>query len=138
MIFGSSGSGKSSLLRSGVLPWLAHPGVIEGVNSWRMALLRPADHAGDLIDGLASSLTAPKALHELLVDGTTVEELARMLREEPKVIIGIEGPLPSGGGEREQRTLIGNPRSDLRSDWINGGFTLERAGQESLQHYFIP
>ena len=33
LIFGASGSGKSSLLRAGVLPWLVRPGVIEGVGS---------------------------------------------------------------------------------------------------------
>jgi hypothetical protein len=92
MIFGASVGGKSSLLRAGVLPWLVRPGLIEGVGLWRMALLRPSDHAGDLIDGLARSLVAPKALPELFADGTTVEDLARMLREEPRGITGLVSP----------------------------------------------
>jgi hypothetical protein len=37
LILGSSGSGKSSLARAGVLPMLTNPGVIEGANAWRTA-----------------------------------------------------------------------------------------------------
>jgi Novel STAND NTPase 1 len=108
MIFGASGSGKSSLLRAGVLPWLVRPGVIEGVGLWRMALLRPADHAGDLIDTLASSLTRPKALPELLADGMTVEELTRMLREEPRTITGlIKGALSQAAAEEQAHSPPG-------------------------------
>ena len=141
LIFGASGSGKSSLLRAGVLPWLVRPGVIEGVGMWRMALLRPADHAGDLIDGLASSLTGPKALPELLADGTTVEELARMLREEPKAITGlIKGALSQVAAEGQRKeNLAKQPsvRVALGLDQLEEVFTLqERFGHESRQLFF--
>ena len=141
LIFGASGSGKSSLLRAGVLPWLVRPGVIEGVGMWRMALLRPADHAGDLIDGLASSLTGPKALPELLADGTTVEELARMLREEPKAITGlIKGALSQVAAEEQRReNLAKQPsvRLALGLDQLEEVFTLkERFGHENRQLFF--
>jgi len=141
MIFGASGSGKSSLLRAGVLPWLVRPGVIEGVGMWRMALLRPADHAGDLIDGLATSLAAAKALPELVADGTTVEELARMLREEPKAITGlIKGALSQVAAEEQRTENLEKPpavRLALGLDQLEEVFTLqERFGQESRQLFF--
>jgi hypothetical protein len=141
MIFGASGGGKSSLLRAGVLPWLVRPGLIEGVGLWRMALLRPSDHAGDLVDGLARSLAAPKALPELLADGTTVEELARMLREEPKAITGlIKGALSQAAAEEQRmENLEKQPaaRLALGLDQLEEVFTLqERFGQESRQLFF--
>ncbi len=89
MIFGASGSGKSSLMRAGVLPWLVKPGVIDGIGLWRRALLRPADHDGDLLSCLAHALVMPDALPELLLDGTTVEQISSLLRDEPKSITGL-------------------------------------------------
>jgi hypothetical protein len=38
LVTGASGSGKSSLVRAGVLPKLTEPGVIEGVSLWRRAV----------------------------------------------------------------------------------------------------
>lgn len=84
LVLGTSGSGKSSLVRAGVLPLLLRPGAIEGVALWRRAILRPADSSGDLFDGLASALMREEALPELGADGTTAVDLARLLRENPK------------------------------------------------------
>jgi tetratricopeptide (TPR) repeat protein len=43
LVFGSSGVGKSSLVRAGILPKLLTPGVIEGIGHWRHAIFRPSD-----------------------------------------------------------------------------------------------
>ena len=43
LIVGASGAGKSSLARAGLLPRLATPGVIESVDVWRTAVMRPSD-----------------------------------------------------------------------------------------------
>ena len=52
-VVGSSGSGKSSLVRAGLLPDL-HSGMMAGGSSqWQIALLRPAGHP---IDNLAAAL----------------------------------------------------------------------------------
>ena len=52
-IIGSSGSGKSSLVKSGLLPSL-HSGLMSGVgSSWRIALFRPGnDPIGQLNEAL--------------------------------------------------------------------------------------
>ena len=42
-VFGPSGSGKSSVLRAGLLPALAN-GVLPGSGSWRQVLIRPGEH----------------------------------------------------------------------------------------------
>ena len=41
LIIGSSGSGKSSLMRAGVLPLLTQPETIDGVELWRWAVTNP-------------------------------------------------------------------------------------------------
>ncbi|MDX2290044.1 MAG: hypothetical protein NW217_14650 [Hyphomicrobiaceae bacterium] len=43
LIVGSSGSGKSSLMRAGLAPRLTAPGVVPAVEHWRVAVMRPGD-----------------------------------------------------------------------------------------------
>ena len=84
LILGSSGSGKSSLARAGVLPMLTNPGVIEGANAWRTAIFKPADVPGDPILALVQSLASGHALPELFADGTTPKEIADLIRTQPQ------------------------------------------------------
>lgn len=83
LLLGSSGSGKSSLARAGVLPMLIRPGVIEGAQVWRRCVFKPADSPGDPLLSLASALISECALPELAADGTTATELASMMRLQP-------------------------------------------------------
>lgn len=80
LILGSSGSGKSSLARAGVLPMLVQPGVVEGAQVWRRATFKPGDGAGDPFAAFAAALLAPEALPELASAGTTSAEISTMLR----------------------------------------------------------
>lgn len=48
LVIGASGSGKSSVVRSGLLPVLTQPGVIEDIVEWRRVELRPRDRNDDL------------------------------------------------------------------------------------------
>jgi len=58
-VVGSSGSGKSSLIRAGLLPYL-HGGFMAGAGShWRVAIFRPGD---DPIGNLAQALNDPDVL----------------------------------------------------------------------------
>ena len=41
LLLGASGSGKSSLVRAGILPDLMAPGVVAGVTAWRYASSSP-------------------------------------------------------------------------------------------------
>jgi hypothetical protein len=84
LVFGGSGVGKSSLVRAGVLPWLVKPGVIDGVRLWRRAVMRPSEvNEGDLFDALAAACMRAEALPEIGSDGTSVVQLAAMLRDKP-------------------------------------------------------
>jgi len=141
LIFGASGSGKSSLMRAGVVPWLVRPGLIEGVGLWRRAILKPSEQAGDLLEGLARVLVQPNSLPELVADGTTVEALAEMLRDEPKSIVGlIKGALSQAATEEQRSGDLNKPpvsRLALGLDQLEEVFTLQdRFDEEGRRMFF--
>jgi WD40 repeat protein/serine/threonine protein kinase len=85
LIVGASGSGKSSLVRAGVLPLLTQPETIEGVGLWRRAVTRPGagGSGGDCFDALAAALLEPPALPGLQDSESrnAIRDLATELRE---------------------------------------------------------
>jgi len=58
-VLGSSGSGKSSLVRAGLIPALQGGFMMSAGSSWRIATFRPT---GDPIGGLAAALSNPEVL----------------------------------------------------------------------------
>lgn len=84
LLFGGSGSGKSSVARAGVLPLVVSPGIIDGIGLWRWAIMRPGKSAGDIFSTLASALMSETALPELATDaGASVADLAAALAKAP-------------------------------------------------------
>src|SRR5271165_2189539 len=85
LVVGASGSGKSSLVRAGVLPLLTQPETIEGVGLWRWAVTRPGagGSGGDCFDALAAALLEPSALPALQdpESPNAVRDLGGELRE---------------------------------------------------------
>jgi WD40 repeat protein/energy-coupling factor transporter ATP-binding protein EcfA2 len=85
LIVGPSGSGKSSLVRAGVLPLLTQTGTIEGIGFWRRAVTRPGagGRNSDCFDALASALLESSALPALENPESrdVVRDLATELRE---------------------------------------------------------
>lgn len=82
-VCGMSGSGKSSLLRAGVIATLTRPGVVEGVAEWRYCILRPSD-GPDLFRSLAQAILGETALEELSEDGLSPDQLAKTMRRSPE------------------------------------------------------
>ncbi|HEY2739340.1 MAG TPA: ATP-binding protein, partial [Thermoanaerobaculia bacterium] len=85
-VVGTSGSGKSSLVRSGLIPALHGGFMTQAGSSWRVAIFRPGD---DPIGNLAAALAGPEVLggdpaladlHRTLID-TTLHRSARGLSE---------------------------------------------------------
>jgi len=56
LVAGASGSGKSSLVRAGLLPALCFHEVEDTVPEWRRAILRPGEHDGNLLLALVRRL----------------------------------------------------------------------------------
>jgi hypothetical protein len=75
LVMGASGSGKSSLVKAGLLPYLMMPGMVGQVALCRWAVLRPSDVSGDPIAALAASMLSPSALPELAGLLYTAEDL---------------------------------------------------------------
>ncbi|HVA51057.1 MAG TPA: DUF2610 domain-containing protein [Pirellulales bacterium] len=124
LVVGASGSGKSSLVRAGVLPMLARPGVVSGVAAWRRAVFRPSAAGGNLWLGLAQALLATEALPELRQRGCHDPRLAQLLREVPvKALEEIGRTLaaansPANGQPGRQSNLV------LLLDQLEEAFTL--------------
>lgn len=81
-VLGASGSGKSSLVRSGLIPSL-HSGFMAGAgSSWRVATMRPGD---DPIGQLAAALSRHEALgRDDDLDGTRRVLIEATLRRGPQ------------------------------------------------------
>jgi tetratricopeptide (TPR) repeat protein len=84
LIMGTSGSGKSSLARAGLVPRLTQPGAVAGVDVWRACTMRPSD--GDTpLHALARALYRPDALPELSGgDNPTPPDFAALLASSPE------------------------------------------------------
>ena len=85
LVSGASGSGKSSLVKAGVVPRLMKPQRISGIAFLRRAVFRPAAEDADVILGLAKALTRPiensdVGLPELIGPGQDAGQLATHLR----------------------------------------------------------
>jgi WD40 repeat protein len=86
LVLGASGSGKSSLVKAGILPKLFVPRRIAGTAFLRRVFFRPSDaqKGEDLFDALARRLTTQvgdqEGLSELLGHGQSTESLAAHLR----------------------------------------------------------
>ncbi len=109
-ILGSSGVGKSSLLRAGVLPALS-AGALPGSERWRQVLLRPGTHpnaelgralAGDRLGDVAGRL-APGERIVIAVD--ELEELFTLCeQEDERAAFGDQ--LAAGARDPERRALV--------------------------------
>ncbi|WP_156612609.1 tetratricopeptide repeat protein, partial [Paramagnetospirillum marisnigri] len=125
LVMGASGSGKSSLVKAGVLADLKLPGMIGRVALCRHAILRPADGEGDLIGGLAAALLAPKALPELTRLQYDVASLADQLRDNPKQAVFAVRQGLAAAGEAAKLTEIAEARLLVVVDQLEELFTLD-------------
>lgn len=128
LVLGMSGGGKSSVVRAGVLPMLTRPGVIEGVNVWRRAVLRPTDVRDDLFTGLAKALLRENALPSLDENNDGPEELSQILRDSPSAAAAmIKGALSR---EKQVDGNKANARLVLLVDQLEEMYTQENITQD--------
>src|SRR5688572_24283352 len=73
-VIGTSGSGKSSLVRSGLIPSLHSGSMVKTGSSWRIAVMRPGE---DPIGHLAAALDHP----DVLGQGGDLANTSRVLLE---------------------------------------------------------
>jgi WD40 repeat protein len=112
-IVGPSGSGKSSVLRAGLLPALAG-GVLPGSDGWRRLLLRPGERPLDELrrvlvsgakDPLAEALDALPANERLLLAVDQLEELFTACRSDAERA-AFAATLARAAADPEGRALV--------------------------------
>ena len=108
LIYGMSGSGKSSLLRAGLLPAITRPGAVAGITLWRRCLFRPSE-GSDAIASLTAALLRDSALPELAHERTAAG-LADLIRSAPDralaLIRAALGKATAGGLAPSQARLV--------------------------------
>ncbi len=110
LLLGSSGTGKSSLLRAGLLPLLTYPGVVEeqvqGGFS-RQAVMCPSDARTTPLESLAFALLADGALPELRAHGSAAELAETFAGGAQASVLLVRGAL--GRAAEEEASRLGVP-----------------------------
>jgi len=135
LVLGASGSGKSSLVKAGLLPDLRLPGMIGGVGLVRWGVLRPSDARGDPLTALATAILSATALPELASLQYTPEQLGALLREAPgQAALPIRQGL-AAAGTAAGLTEIAEARLALIVDQLEELFTIESFGQKAREAF---
>ena len=87
IVTGGSGSGKSSLVKAGLLADLQNPHRIGRVSKVRHGIMRPTDASGQLMLAVAEAIMQPTGFPELQPVGWTTEDLARTGSQDPQRLI---------------------------------------------------
>lgn len=138
LVHGMSGSGKSSLVRAGVIPAITDPGVVEGVGLWRHAILTPSRGETPLRN-LLDALSEHPALPELREGDYSTDDLTTLVSESPD---RIESPVrraldraASRLQETERLTTPPDARVAVVIDQLEELFTDERINRSEREAF---
>ena len=145
IVLGASGSGKSSLVKAGIVPKLFVPRRVTGQAFLRRVVFRPSDatEGEDLFDALARRLTTREGegdgLAELISSEITLGDLAAHLREagaEPSLPfrIALAGLATKARGEGRMLAYE-SARLVLVVDQLEELFTSERFSTDSRSRF---
>jgi tetratricopeptide (TPR) repeat protein len=145
LVLGASGSGKSSLVKSGIAPKLFLPRRVAGAAFLSRVVFRPSDtgEGEDLFDALARRLTvrtgAEEGLPELLGHGQSVVSLAAHLRTAstaPAYPIGMALGQATVQARRSGRMLeYESAKLLLVVDQLEELFTIDGISAQQREHF---
>lgn len=145
LVLGASGSGKSSLVKAGVLPKLFVPRRVAGAAFLRRVVFRPSDarDGEDLFDALARQLTAQiseqEGLAELIQHGPSSVALAAHLRgatAEPAFPIAAAlGQLAVGARQSGRMLEYEGPKLALVVDQLEELWSVERIAPRERERF---
>lgn len=140
LITGMSGSGKSSLVRAGLIPAITTPGAVEGIGLWRYAIVRPAE-AADPVAALAAKLYGKSALPELAQGDFTPETLADLMARMPQQGVGpLRRALERAAEALMRQEKLAKPpaaRLLILVDQLEELFTDERFDEETRNRFAV-
>lgn len=137
LVFGASGSGKSSLVKAGLLPdILAAPRMVEAaVGLCRHAVFRPGEGEGEPLDALAAALLREGALPELGMLQYDAAAIAELMRDAPsQAALPIRQALAKAGAAAEL-VAHGEARLTLVVDQLEEVFTAEAVTAEARERF---
>jgi formylglycine-generating enzyme required for sulfatase activity len=123
LVMGASGSGKSSVVKAGLLPDLVLPGMIGRVALCRWALLRPSDGGSDPLAALAAALLSSSALPELGDLQYTALSLKNQLAGNPEQLVFAVRQGLARAAEKARLTAAAEARLTLIIDQMEELFT---------------
>jgi hypothetical protein len=149
LLSGASGSGKSSLVRAGVVPAIVENEIDDQVAAWRTVIVTPSELAPDPITSLVHLLAADSVLPEVNGEGASLADLASDLRSAPDVtwrqrLKDPRLPVPPNAlavpcvcsscwiNWRNSSPPHPSPRSPVRPSWASSRCWLEAARCGSL------
>jgi DNA-binding SARP family transcriptional activator/WD40 repeat protein len=109
-IVGSSGSGKSSVLRAGLLAALA-AGVLPGSVDWGLALLRPGEHPARALDHATAGEAARRSRLVLAID--QFEEIFTSCRDEAERAAFVDELVVAARDPRRRALVLVAVRADF-------------------------
>jgi formylglycine-generating enzyme required for sulfatase activity len=135
LVFGASGSGKSSLVKAGLVPDLTLPGMISRIGLVRRAVMRPSDSGSDPLAALAAAILSPTALPELIELQYTPEQLAALLRDAPgQAALPIRQGLAEAG-KKADLAETAEARLVIVVDQLEEIFTIDALGPEAREAF---
>jgi len=135
LVVGASGSGKSSLVKAGLLPELKLQGMVGRVALVRHAVFRPSQGEGDLLARLATAILSLTALPELTSLQCDHDSLKQLLRDAPaqaKLLIRQGLTMAS---QTAELTEIAQARLVIVVDQLEEVFTLDAVTQNERQAF---
>jgi hypothetical protein len=133
LVLGASGSGKSSLVKAGLVPDLLLPGMVRDIGLCRLSIMKPSDEGGDLLAAMSAAvLTGLPELLELRYSADRVADVAR--RDHSGLVFIIEQGLDRAA-EKAGLTEIASARLLLVIDQLEEIFTLDSLGSEHRQNF---
>jgi CHASE2 domain-containing sensor protein len=108
LLIGASGTGKSSLLRAGLVPRIIKPGIIPGIDLWHIALITPGK---DSFLDLAQALLGEHGIGKHIARACgSAENLAALMRNGGDGLASIRSALGNAAQQRATERNYAAPR----------------------------